>query len=198
LSSYFHKGSSASGGGKRDIYISRALVPRERNGMDQSTPPSTPSLKPSLHVDAPLRVDSLLTPPSSPILEPVESNGEPVESLRGILRATIERIPDHVISPSLWRVFLDPDVLTPLTLSYFVGETNITVQITGYSNGQYVVRLLLGRQLCGDNECHMMGEIPLVAVSFADYRCDGEWQNLPVRSVREKLIEKVEWDQLLA
>jgi len=79
-----------------------------------------------------------------------------------------------------------------MTLLYFARGTNITVEITGYSNGQYVVRLL-GRQLADENL-----ERALVAVSISDYQCDGEWQDVPCRKVREMLAEKVEWDQELA
>jgi hypothetical protein len=100
-------------------------------------------------------------------------------------------IPDHIISPESGRMFSDAEISTPLTMSYFAQETNITVQITMYSNGQHVVRLLGRQEGVGQ-------ESPLVAVSVQGYRCDGKWQEVPVWKVRERLIEKVEWDQGLA
>jgi hypothetical protein len=171
------------------------------------TPPTTPPFGPTLHVDAQstsikpkLHIDidppryNLPSPPSSPKFQHSsklpESSRSADGSLRSILLSTIDAIPDHVISPSSWELFSDAEILTPLTLCYFARETDITVQITGYANGQYVVRLL-GPQGCA-------GDIPLVAVSVSEYRNGGQWQDVPTWRIREKLIEKVEWDQGLA
>jgi hypothetical protein len=84
-----------------------------------------------------------------------------------------------------------------MTLLYFVPETNVCVQVTGYANGQYVVRIL-GQQISPVAECQRGNyDTPLVAVNVYACQYDGEWQDVPAWKVREKLMERVDWDKEL-
>jgi len=74
--------------------------------------------------------------------------------------------------------------------SYQVPETNITFEVTGYVNEQYVVRLL-GQQ--GFDEDMEMS--PLVAVSVHGNESDGQRYDVPAWKVRETLVERIEWDK---
>ena len=100
------------------------------------------------------------------------------------------KLPDHVLSPISWRLHaLSPGKNSPSTLSYVVPETNVVVEVTGYINGQYVVRLLGGgTEGLGDEE-------PLISVSILGHQCDGEIYDVPAWKVRETLIEKIAWNQ---
>jgi len=194
---------------EQNIFVVVVVVAENGNIVNtmNPTPPTTPPFGPTLHVDdqsfsvkPKLHIDvdppryNLPSPPSTPKFQSSAKLPESPKvadgSMRSILLSTIDAIPEHVISPSSWEFFSDADLLTPLTLCYFARETNITVQITGYANGQYVVRLLGRQGGCGD--------MPLVAVSVSEYRKGGEWQDVPTWRIRQKLIEKVEWDQGLA
>jgi hypothetical protein len=109
---------------------------------------------------------------------------------------TIGMLPDHVLSPSSWNLYaFDPTKSSPMTLFYFVPETNVTVQITGYANGQYVVRLLGQQTSSVDRETR--SDSPLVAVSICGSPIDGERQDVPAWKVRETLMERIEWDKQL-
>jgi hypothetical protein len=74
--------------------------------------------------------------------------------------------------------------------SYGVPETNITVEVTGYANEQYVVRLLGQQGFEGDNEMS-----PLVAVSVHGNESDGQRYDVPAWKVRETLVERIGWDK---
>lgn len=102
-------------------------------------------------------------------------------------------LPDHVLSPSSWRMHaFDEDNHSPLALSYVVPETNVTVEITGYANGQYVVRLY-GQQspVVADKE---VIQSPLVSVSVLGHHCFGERYDVPAWKVRESLMERIKWN----
>ena len=75
-----------------------------------------------------------------------------------------------------------------MTLRYIVPETNVTVEVTGYDNGQFVVRL----QQYGEG---VSGGMPLVAVSI-NGRGDGRTE-VPAWKVRESLMERVAWNREL-
>lgn len=86
-----------------------------------------------------------------------------------------------------------------MTLLYFVPETNVCVQITGYANGQYVVRIM-GQQISpvvAGEEQRGGYETPLVAVNIYACQYHGEWQDVPAWKVREILMERVDWDKEL-
>jgi hypothetical protein len=85
-----------------------------------------------------------------------------------------------------------------MALFYLVPETGVTVQVTGYANGQFVVRLLAkqtnevrGKEGEGERE-------PVVAISVSggiDY--EGESMDVPAWKVRETLIERIIWNRNL-
>jgi hypothetical protein len=79
---------------------------------------------------------------------------------------------------------------SPLNLSFIVPETNITVEVTGYANEQYVVRLLGQQWIYGEEK-----ETPLVAVSILGHHCFGERRDVPAWKVKEALMEKIACDQ---
>ena len=169
------------------------------------SPPMTPGFKPQLRVNIPSWTISLSTlsnntPPSSSSLGQWSPSAiSPVSaSTRDLLQYTIGTLPDHVLSPKSWRLHAsEPNSSKPMTLLYFVPETNVCVQITGYTNGQYVVRIM-GQQTSPVMEYQKQGyEIPLVAVNIYACQYDGEWQDVPAWKVREKLMERVDWDKEL-
>jgi hypothetical protein len=170
--------------------------------MSFPSPPLTPPLKPQLRVDIPSWTVSLAapsySPPSASSLTPWSPPDSPVSaSTRSLLMYTIGMLPDHVLSPSSWKLYaFDPTKSSPLTLFYFVPETNVTVQITGYANGQYVVRLL-GQQISLVENKEVRYDLPLVAVSICGSPGDGERQDVPAWKVRETLMERIEWDKEL-
>src|SRR5579859_7628829 len=136
------------------------------------SPPMTPNLKPQLRVNIPSWTVSLSQPSNSPPSESFlagqwsPSSISPVSaSTRNLLQYTIGTLPDHVLSPKSWRLHAHETYASkPMTLLYFVPETNVCVQITGYANGQYVVRIM-GQQsspvLAGE-EPRGGNEVPLV------------------------------------
>lgn len=71
-------------------------------------------------------------------------------------------------------------------MRYFVPETNITVEVTGYANGQFVVRLQQSDEGLSPGR-------PLVAVSISG-RGDGRME-VPAWKVRENLMERVAWNR---
>jgi hypothetical protein len=119
-------------------------------------------------------------------------------STRNLLQHTIGTLPDHVLSPLSWKRHAhEPHISKPLTLLYFVPETNVCVQITGYANGQYVVRILGQQQISPFERQKREYEVPLVTVTIYACQYDGEWQDVPAWKVREKLMERVDWDREL-
>jgi hypothetical protein len=112
-------------------------------------------------------------------------------STRSLLRYTLAMLPDDVLSPSSWRSHGFTNYASPMTLSYEVEETNVTVQVTAYANEQYVVRLL-GQQGYDDEE-----KSPLVAISVLGNESDGQRYDVPAWKVRETLLERIEWDKHL-
>ena len=162
----------------------------------------TPVLKPQLRVNIPSWTVSLSnsTPPSeSPLGQWSPPATSPVSaSTRNLLQHTIGTLPDHVLSPRSWRLQAqEPKSSNPMTLLYFVPETNVCVQITGYANGQYVIRIM-GQPVSPTTEYRHQGyDVPLVAVNIYDCQYDGEWQDVPAWKVREKLMERVDWDKEL-
>lgn len=78
----------------------------------------------------------------------------------------------------------------PLNLSFIVPETNVTVDITGYANGQYVVRLIGQQGSFGEEK-----ETPLIALSILGHDCFGERYDVPAWKVRESLMERIGWYQ---
>ena len=167
----------------------------------------TPTSKPQLRVNIPSWTISLSQPSTSP---PSESHlsGQwspsalsPVSpSTRNLLQYTIGTLPDHVLSPKSWRLHSpDPYASKPMTLMYFVPETNVCVHITGYANGQYVVRIM-GQQISPVAvvaEEQREYDVPLVAVNIYACHYDGGCQDVPAWKVREKLMERVDWDKEL-
>jgi cellobiose-specific phosphotransferase system component IIB len=86
---------------------------------------------------------------------------------------------------------------SPLALSYAVPETNITVEITGYANGQYVVRLLGPQQSTMIEEKEDICQSPLISVSVLGHQCFGEEYDVPAWKVRESLMERIKWSPSL-
>jgi hypothetical protein len=149
--------------------------------------------RPQLRVDIPSWTVQL-SPPSTSVSPPEHlssswSGSSPLSaSKQTLLMYTISMLPDYVLSPSSWELHTsDREDSGPATLRYFVPETNITVEVTGYTNGQYVVRL----QQNTDGLSH--GK-PLVAVSIYG-RGDGGRMEFPARKVRESLMERVAWNR---
>jgi hypothetical protein len=160
-----------------------------------NSPTSTPKMlgnKPQLQIHVP----SVAIPTThSPILIESPSSQEfgfsPVDgSMRELLLYTIGMLPDDVLSPSTWRMHAyESPVSSPLSLSYLVSETGVTVEITGYDNGQYVVRLL-GPQMMGENES------ALISVNLLG-KCFGERCDVPAWKVRESLMERINYNHSL-
>lgn len=99
-------------------------------------------------------------------------------------------LPDDVLSPSSWRSNGFSKYSSPLKFSYEVAETNITIEVTGYANEQYVVRLL------GQHGFEAQKEMsPLVAVSVHGNESDGQRYDVPAWKVRETLAERIGWDK---
>lgn len=166
--------------------------------------PMTPSLKPQLRVNIPswtvsLSTSSITPPDESSLGQWSPSMISPVSaSTRNLLRYTIGTLPDHVLSPLSWKLHAhESHISKPLTLLYFVPETNVCVQITGYANGQYVVRILGQQQNSPFKSQKQEYEVPLVTVTIYACQYDGEWQDVPAWKVREKLMERVDWDREL-
>lgn len=152
-----------------------------------STLPMTPNSKPQLRVNIPSWTVS--SDGTTPPFEPLSPSPTPVErSARTLLQYTIERLPDDVLSPSSWRMHNNSS--SPMNLSFVVPETNVTVDVTGYANGQYVVRLLGSQCSFGEEK-----ETPLVAVSVSGHECFGERYDVPAWKVRESLMERIGWHQ---
>src|SRR5271169_1030133 len=109
--------------------------------MTSPSPPMTPTFKPRLRVNIPSwSISPATTSTSTPSFVPLSPSLTPVEpSTRTLLQYTIEMLPDHVLSPSSWRLHALDESSSPLNLSFLVPETNVTVEVTGYVNGQYVV-----------------------------------------------------------
>lgn len=77
-----------------------------------------------------------------------------------------------------------------MTLTFLVPETNVTFEVTGYANGQFVLRLLGQQNWFGEEKMK-----PLVAVSILGHECFGEKFDVPAWKVRECLMEKIGWHQ---
>lgn len=128
---------------------------------------------------------------SSPLHE-IGPNSPDESSTRSLLLYTMEMLPDHVLSPVSWRMHaMSPGKNSPTMLSYVVPETNVVVEVTGYVNGQYVVRLL-GRGLD-----EVEDDPPLISMSILGHRADGESYDVPAWKVRETLMEKIAWNKHL-
>src|SRR5438046_3054910 len=151
--------------------------------MSPPPPPSTPTFPPRLEVTIPTwKVPTPSLSPVSPSFTPVEG------SIRSLLQYTVALLPDQILSPSSWRSnSINDEFSSPVTLSFVVQETNVTLEVTGYANGQYVVRLL------GQQESDKW--TPLVAVSVLGHECFGEMYDVPAWKVRETLMEKIGWHQ---
>jgi hypothetical protein len=163
------------------------------------SPPITPPLKPQLRVDIPSWTVSLSTPSTSPPYDSASSQGSsliPDTSTRGLLLYTIGMLPDHVLSPSSWRTHsLSMDKASPMTVYYLVPETSVSLQVTGYANDQYVVRLLGQKGPSGE-----MGNdspSPLIAVCISGHQHDGISKDVPAWKVRETLMERIQWNKNL-
>lgn len=104
-------------------------------------------------------------------------------------------LPDHILSPSTWRTdALVADISSPMSLSYVVPETNVTVEVTGYANEQYVIRLL-GQQNLLEEDKGNGNSSPLIAVSILGHQCDGERYDVPAWKIRESLLERIGWNR---
>ena len=151
------------------------------NGLFPSTPllpAEITEMKPSLEqLSIPAYSSSSSTPGSS-------SSTSPLESARSLLQQTINSLPDLVLSPSWWR--LQAPSTNPLILSYAVPDSGVVLQVTGYANGQYVVRIFSAQE--GERP-----ESPLVAVSVLGHECFGEVNEVPAWKVRESLLERIQW-----
>jgi hypothetical protein len=96
---------------------------------------------------------------------------------------TIAGLPDHVLSPTTWEAFSPRENTVPVTLCYSVPETNVAVEVTGYANGQFVVRVF----------CEAAG--PVVAVNVRGGGVQKE--EIPAWKVRETILERIAWDREL-
>ena len=91
-----------------------------------------------------------------------------------------------------------------MVLFYLVPETGVTLQITGYANGQFVVRLLTETFASALNG-HDASEAkrtrerePVVAISVCGgWNYDGESVDVPAWKVREALMERIIWNRYL-
>jgi hypothetical protein len=158
---------------------------RSRDEMDSAdthlSPISTPEvteMRPTLEV----RIPSYESTPIS------SSSSSPLESARSFLQQTINSLPDVVLSPAWWK--LQAPGANPLILSYAVPDSGVVVQVTGYANGQYVVRIFSAPE-------GQRPESPLVAVSVLGHECFGEVKDVPAWKVRETLLERIGWSQML-
>src|SRR5271169_5891562 len=100
--------------------------------MTSPSPPLTPTFRPQLQVNIPTWTIS------TPSFSPLSASFTPVErSTRSLLQYTMEMLPDHVLSPSSWRKThsFNDESSSPMTLTFLVEETNVTVEVTGYANG---------------------------------------------------------------
>lgn len=112
-------------------------------------------------------------------------------SKQNLLMYTISMLPDHVLSPSSWESHSsDPERSGPMMLRYIVPETNVVVEVTGYANGQFVIRLQQNSEGLSEGD-------PLVAVSIPAVRGDGRIQEVPAWKVRETLMERISWNREL-
>ena len=155
--------------------------------MTSPSPPLTPTFRPQLQINIPTWTIS------TPSFSPLSPSFTPVErSTRSLLQYTMEMLPDHLLSPSSWRKkhpFNDASS-SPMTLTFLVEETNVTVEVTGYANGQFVLRLLAQQNSFGEEKM-----TPLVAVSILGHECFGEKFDVPAWKVRESLMERIGWHQ---
>ena len=149
--------------------------------------------KPNLRVSIPQRESCPSSSSSSSTSATQWSSSPPTSidfSTRSLLLYTLSMLPDHVLSPSSWRSNGHSKYSSPLMLSYQVPETKITVEVTGYANEQYVIRLLRQQGFEEDEEMS-----PLVAVSVHGNESDGQRYDVPAWKIRETLAERIGWDK---
>ena len=155
--------------------------------MTSPSPPLTPTFRPQLQVNIPTWTIS------APSFSPLSASFTPVErSTRSLLQYTLEMLPEHVLSPSSWRKTpsFNEESSCPMSLTFLVEETNVTVEVTGYANGQFVLRLLGQQNSFGEEKI-----TPLIAVSISGHECFGEKFEVPAWKVRESLMERIGWHQ---
>jgi hypothetical protein len=157
---------------------SREVMNSPNTNLSEISTPEVTEMRPSLEVRIP-SYDS--TPTSS-------TSSSPLESARSFLQQTINSLPDVVLSPAWWK--LQAPGANPLILSYAVPDSGVVVQVTGYANGQYVVRIFSAHE-------GQRPESPLVAVSVLGHECFGEVKEVPAWKVREALLERIGWSQML-
>jgi hypothetical protein len=161
--------------------------------------PLTPPLKPQLRVNIPSWIPppgTASSPPSfgTPLTQRSPSLSSSEISTRSLLLYTIEMLPDRILAPSTWRSHaLVADPSSPMSLSYLVPETNVTVEVTGYANEQYVIRLLGQQNLLEEDKAGINS--PLIAVSILGHQCDGERYDVPAWKIRESLLERIGWNR---
>jgi hypothetical protein len=155
-----------------------------------------PPQKPQLRLDVSPWTVSLGRPtgPLSDSATPQQSS-PPESSTRSLLSYTVGMLPDDVLSPSSWRTqaLTTNKATSPLTVRYLVPETSVMLHVTGYANDQYVVRLT-NQQTSHTN---IENRPPLITVSIGGDCYDGQSKDVPAWKVRETLLERIKWNQLL-